>query len=137
MVGTAGLTYTAKRTVIAGQRRYAHGDTIPGDALSEKDAERLLDLGAIQKVAVEVPTPPAAIVDPGPGAVTDASAAQDLRAKVADAVRALGAADYTSGGKPKVEAIEARLPDLKGQIDAALRDDVFGAMQAEGFSAPK
>ena len=121
------MTYTAKRTVIAGQR-YAPGDTIPADALSEKDAARLLDLGAIEEVAANdaAPTPPR------PAAVPD----NDLRVAMINAINDLPGDAFTSSGKPKVEAIEAALPGYAEQIDAALRDAVWEEMKAAATAAP-
>ena len=54
----------------------------------------------------------------------------DLDALVLEAIAGLGAADMTSGGKPKVDVLQALLPEHEARIDSAMRDRLWERHQA-------
>lgn len=97
------------------------GRRVAGDAFTEAQWARL-HAEPFLKIA------PAPADTPGAEAET--------RAAIEEAITDLDASDYQQDGKPKVAALRDALPDTV-QITAAIRDEVFEAMQAEGFEPPE
>lgn len=60
-----------------------------------------------------------------------ATVAHEDEAATAEAIKAilgdLGPEDFQKDGKPKLDALKERLPELKGKITSALRDAVWDA----------
>lgn len=116
------MRYRTTRTIISSQRFGFDTVVEAKDLGTEKDIERLLALGAIvpeEEGATSAPTSGPASVD-----------GDTLEARVAQAIATLPAEGFTSGGKPKVEALQDALPEDAAAIDAALRDAVWVMVQA-------
>lgn len=63
----------------------------------------------------------------------DATVAREDEAATAEAIKAviseLGPEDFQKDGKPKLDALKERLPELKAKITAALRDAVWDTVK--------
>jgi hypothetical protein len=59
-----------------------------------------------------------------------------IKAAMTAQLAAFLAADFQKNGKPKLEAFQAALPEMKKHITGALRDAVWEAALAAGFKAP-
>jgi hypothetical protein len=118
------MIYLIKRTVIAASRLEAGSvvDASGGDLGDEAQIARLLALGAIEEAA-EAEDAPSPDMD-------DA-----LRVAMINAINALPEDAFDSGGKPKVKALEAALPEHKDRITAATRDAVWAEMKAAADAA--
>ncbi|WP_296763023.1 HI1506-related protein [Sediminimonas sp.] len=77
---------------------------------------------------------PSLKIAPAPDDTPGADA--EARAAIAEAIADLDASAYQQDGKPKVAALRDVLAD-DVLITAAIRDEVFQAMQAEGFEPPE
>ena len=65
-----------------------------------------------------------------------AGISEDRAAVLKDAIKGLLAEDYQKDGKPKLGAVNQLLADDAAKMTTAERDEVWAAMQAEGFEAP-
>ena len=65
--------------------------------------------------------------------VTEASGAPppDRGKEIREAISGLSATDYTQGGKPKTEAIDAEMPEGSEPVSADERDAIWVSMQSE------
>ncbi len=118
------MTYLIKRTVIAALRLEA-GSTVTADEIGPPaDIERLVALGAIEEVAEDAPSAP------DQPSIDDA-----LRAAMISAINELPGDAFDSGGKPRVKALEAALPEMKDRITAAVRDLIWDEMKAVADTA--
>jgi len=117
------MMYLIKRTVIAKKRLEAGAQVAPADIGDEPQIARLVELGVIEEVGD---------VEPAPGLPEMDDA---LRVAMIDAINELPEDAFDKGGKPKVKALEAALPDHADRITAAARDLVWGEMQAAANAA--
>lgn len=118
------MMYLIKRTVLAASRLEA-GSIVSAEDLGGADqAARLEVLGALEAVAEADASTPLPEID-------DA-----LRVAMIGAINNLPKDAFDASGKPKVKALEAALPDMKGRITAALRDAVWDEMKAYASAAP-
>ncbi|MDJ0827765.1 MAG: hypothetical protein QNJ16_19940 [Rhodobacter sp.] len=60
----------------------------------------------------------------------------ELRQRVADAIRGLAPEGFTARGVPDVKALRSALPRDEDKITASLRDEVWDALTAQGFETP-
>jgi hypothetical protein len=119
------MTCRILRTVIAPARLEAGAEVEAEEIGSPADVARLIDLGAIEMVGVDLASDPA---------LTEMDDA--LRAALIGAIGALPTDAFDTGGKPRVKALEAALPEMKDRITAALRDAVWDEMKAAASAAP-
>ena len=116
------MTYLIKRTVIAASRLEVGSTAGAGDIGNEAQIARLVAIGAIEPVE-DAAAPVLPEMD-------DA-----LRVAMTDAINALPGDAFDQGGKPKVKALEAALPEMKDRITAAVRDAVWDEMKAAAEAA--
>jgi hypothetical protein len=119
------MTYRILRTVIAAARLEAGAEVEAEEIGSPADVARLIDLGAIEEVGIDLAS------DPALAEMDDA-----LRVALIGAINTLPGDAFDTGGKPKVKALEAALPEHKDRITAALRDAVWDEMKAAASAAP-
>jgi len=112
------MTYLIKRTVIAGDRLDIGTRVDAGDIGSEAQIARLVALGAIEEVE-----------DVSPG-FSPPELDDDLRAALIKTINEMPGEDFDKGGKPKVKALEAALPDYADRITATVRDLIWAEMKA-------
>ncbi|SEK34299.1 hypothetical protein SAMN05443999_101251 [Roseovarius azorensis] len=115
------MSYLIKRTVIAATRLEFGTEAQAEEIGTPAEIERLVALGAIEAIEGGAPAPSA------PAGGEDA-----LRAALIEAIGTLPQDGFTGGKepKPRVEALQAALPDLADQITAAVRNAVWDEMQA-------
>lgn len=113
------MSYRILRTVIAAARLEAGTEARAEDIGTPDDIALLIYLGAIEEAGGDASAP----ADPGK---IDAALVQAL----AEAINKLPEDAFDAGGKPKVKALEAALPEHKDRITAALRDAVWDEMKA-------
>lgn len=118
------MSYRILRTVIAAARLEAGTEARAEDIGTPDDIALLIYLGAIEEAGGDAPAP-ADPVPADPGKI-DAALVQAL----AEAINKLPEDAFDAGGKPKVKALEAALPEHKDRITAALRDAVWDEMKA-------
>jgi hypothetical protein len=118
------MSYRILRTVIAAARLEAGTEARAEDIGTPEDIARLIELGAIEEAGDDAPAPS----DPAPADPGKIDAA--LRVALIGAIGALPEDAFDAGGKPKVKALEAALPEHKDRITAALRDAVWDEMKA-------
>ncbi|NCM98364.1 MAG: hypothetical protein GW948_14130 [Rhodobacterales bacterium] len=118
------MTYRILRTVIAAARLEAGAEVEAEEIGTPEDVARLIDLGAVEVAGVDLAPDPAL-------PETD----DVLRVALIGAINALPSDAFDTGGKPRVKALEAALPEHKDRITAALRDAVWDEMQAAASAA--
>jgi hypothetical protein len=143
------VTYICTRTVLHDGARHEHGAPIH---LTEAAAARLLELDAIRPTAEGDPlhSVPVELVEPASEAPAEGAAtvalsetgetiapfeavAAEADEQIESAIRALPPEAFTSGGLPKVDAIEAQLRQggVELKVSAADRDRLWAAMQPD------
>ncbi|MET4128394.1 hypothetical protein [Roseovarius sp. MBR-6] len=118
------MSYRILRTVIAAARLEAGTEAGAEEIGTPEDIARLTELGAIEEVGDDAPAP------------SDLPELDDaLRVALIGAINALPKDAFDQGGKPKVKALEAALPEHKDRITAALRDLIWDEMKAAADAA--
>lgn len=116
--------YRIKNTVLAAKRLEAGSEVEAKDIGGEDEIARLIALGAIEEIdAAPEPVPVLPEMD------------DDLRVAMIGAINDLPGDAFDKGGKPKVKALEAALPDHADRITAASRDLIWDEMQAAANAA--